>query len=238
MNLFDDIVSVLFPPVCHICGERLPNTAKFVCPECVQSLPRPHYPLYSPRNQMAERFIDCPWLEDAAAFCWYVPDSSVASLVQDFKYRHFALLAKTLGEYMGIIMSSESDIFKGVDAIIPVPLHFLKRWKRGYNQTEMLARGIGEATGIPVWKNLYASRGHRTQTGLSHEKRKANTEGIFAVKRAYELDGKKIILLDDICTTGSTLRSAGNTLAEASEGLRITVMSFGVTHLCGDTAAI
>lgn len=167
-------------------------------------------------------------IERAVAPFIYTPDSRISRIVQDFKYRGFQSLAVEMGRILAL-EASVTGIFHDVDYIQPVPLHLIKLWKRGYNQALLLAKGVSRETGIPVIDLLKAIRHHRTQTGLDHEQRKLNTSGIFAVKKPESLPGRHILLIDDICTTGSTLVSAANAMLQAVPDSKISVLTLGVT---------
>lgn len=164
----------------------------------------------------------------ASGHFFYSKDSDIARLMHDLKYRHF----KGLASYLGEIVAKEllpTGFLSDIDCIIPVPMHFLKKARRGYNQTEEIAKGISLISGIPVATNLKAVRSHRTQTALSLEKRLKNTENLFSVDYPEKLNNKNILLVDDVCTTGATLSSAARTLCDASTGVEVSLLTLGVT---------
>lgn len=235
MNPFSEILNLIIPRVCHVCGSKLLANEDFICMPCVSKLPVTGYEKYwlntsglnSDLNPMEERFAGQLPLDKACAPFFYTRDSALASLIHDFKYRGFPRLAVTLGR-LGASELLPSGFFTGVDVMLPVPLHWEKKLRRGYNQSEMIARGIQSVTGIPVGKNLVASKSHRTQTSLSSEQRIKNTKDIFTVKNALSLQGKNIMLVDDICTTGATLLSAGEAIARAVPGARLKIFTLGV----------
>lgn len=235
MNLLKSLVDLFLPPVCHICNSRLLDDEEFICSACRDALPSTGYENYwtnktAPNrdlNPMEQRFAgQIPMIHAVAPF-FYTRDSSLASLVHDFKYRGFSRLATTLG-HIGSKRLENSGFFNDVDIILPIPLHWIKLWKRGYNQTEKIALGISRATGIPVGTNLKARRHHRTQTSLTAEQRIANTAGIFRIDRPEEIEGKTVMLVDDICTTGATLLSASEALTSACPGVRLKLFTLGV----------
>lgn len=238
MNPFAALIDLIIPKECHLCGSRLIGAEEFVCAACADRLPRTHYEKYweNPReekpnadlNPMEQRFAgQLPLLRACAPF-FYSRDSSLASLVHDFKYRGFSRLAVTMGR-IGAEALLDSAIFEGVDLILPVPLHWTKKIKRGYNQTELIAAGISQATGIPVANNLKARKPHRSQTSLSSQQRIENTRGIFTIERPRELEGSTVLLVDDICTTGATLLSAGETVAASTNhNVSISIFTLGV----------
>lgn len=215
----------------------------FVCGPCLDRLPRTNYERYwAPKaedqtlpsrhntdlNPMETRFAgQLPMLRACAPY-FYTRDSALASLVHDFKYRGFSRLAVTLGE-AGAKAMLPVGLFDGVDIILPVPLYWSKLIKRGYNQSEMIARGLSRATGIPLGRHLRARKPHRTQTSLTAAQRIENTKEIFRIDHPEQLSGKTVLLVDDICTTGATLLSAGEALARSTNhNVRISLFTLGV----------
>lgn len=222
-----DMAAVLLPERCHLCGGKLLEGERMVCQPCLASLPRTLYHR-TDMNPVEQRFAGFFRFERATSVYFYTPNSSIAALIQDFKYRSFPSLAGRLGEEMaGELMPT--GFFADVDVILPVPMHWWKQARRGYNQVEHLARGISAVSGIPVGTQLRARRPHKTQTSLSHEERRRNTENLFAVKDAASLAGKHILLLDDVCTTGSTLRSAAEAVMAAVPTARLTLLTLCCT---------
>lgn len=258
LNRFVDFI---FPPGCHLCGAPLPSGKDYLCPVCVSRLPRTLYHRI-PMNGMEQRFAGIFPFERATGHFFYSSKSDISLLMQDLKYRRFRGLARYLGELVAKELSM-TPFFTDIDAIIPVPMHYIKKAKRGYNQTEEIAKGISNITGIPVNTNLKAIRPHRTQTSLTLNQRRTNTTGIFRLDNPTQItplhpndagqhhplnaekhtlfnadlkdsiDADKqyphILLLDDVCTTGSTLISAAEAIHTAAPFLRISILTLGVT---------
>ena len=188
-------------------------------------------------NPMEQRFAGIFPFERGSGHFFYAGDSDLSALMHDLKYRHY----KGLAEEMGKIVAQElitTPFLSDIDMILPIPMHFLKKARRGYNQTEeiytlslhdALPICIHSITGIPVKTNLRATRPHRTQTKLTFDERRNNTKGIFKVTEECELKGKHILLLDDVCTTGSTLTSAATEILQAAPTSRISLLTIGVT---------
>lgn len=164
----------------------------------------------------------------ATGVFFYSRNSPLASLIQDFKYRKFPSLAVRLGEVAAEDLVT-TGFFNGIDMIIPVPMHFIKQASRGYNQAERIAAGISRVTDIPVKEALTASRPHKTQTSMSLSERMTNTKGIFRTRHPELLHSKSVLLVDDVCTTGSTLIQAATTLTADIKNVEISLLSLGVT---------
>lgn len=223
------IIDLIWPPLCHVCDARLPDGPEFVCGPCRAALPRTGYHRDpTGTNPMEHRFAGIIPFERATGHFFYSPGGSLANLIHDFKYRSFPGIARELGHLAGTELYS-TGFFSGADMIVPVPLHFIRQSRRGYNQAEMIARGLSQATGIPVSTRLKAFRPHRTQTSLSHEDRRENTRGIFRLRHPEEFTGKTIVVVDDVCTTGSTLLSAAETILSEAPGSRVILFALGVT---------
>lgn len=217
-------LELVYPGGCMLCGSTLMTSERFVCTPCLESLPRTLFELRS-HNPMAERLArDCD-LQGAAAYFYYRPGTPMATLVQNFKYGGFHALARCMGRYVGQRMIAGGQ-FGDADALVPVPMHWSKRMRRGYNQTESIARGLAEATGIPVVRMLRARRRHSTQTRKTHAERLDNVRGAFGV-RLPEAMPTHAVIIDDIFTTGATMRECVATLAAAFPAMRVSVFTLG-----------
>lgn len=220
------LLDVLFPRECHICGAPLAPHERFACSHCLSALPRTGYHR-RPMNPMEQRFAGIFPFERATGHFFYTRDSALSQLIQDMKYRRFP----AIGDMLGKLAATElypTGFLNDVDVIVPVPMHFWKQARRGYNQVERLCRGLSEGSGIPVANALKAIRGHKTQTSMTLEQRLNNTRGLFAVSLPNEIRGCHVLLVDDICTTGSTLTSAAETLWTANPSA-LSLFTIGVT---------
>lgn len=227
MAVFQKLIDFIYPPVCHICGKRLSAGEHYLCLKCIDELPRTLYHRIRDNN-MEMRFAGLFHFERATAFCFYSRNSNFSQLIQDFKYRKMPGLAERMGELMGDELNM-AGFFNDVDVIIPVPMHYLKRWKRGYNQARHLALGVSKSTDIPVSDNLYARRPHRTQTAMTLAQRRENLKDCFNVRNCDNLKGRHVLLVDDVCTTGSTLATAAEALSELVPDVKISLLTLGVT---------
>lgn len=177
---------------------------------------------------MAQLFWHLTPIERAAAFIYYQPHSEMAQMVYQLKYGNSPDIGEDLGRLMATDMAL-AQYFDDVDLLVPVPLTMKRQHQRGYNQSEMLARGISSVTHLPIApKALKRQVFRESQTHLSRHERQENVEGIFVAADAETLKGRHVLLIDDVCTTGATLTSCAQALAPI-EGIRISVLTLGFT---------
>lgn len=225
MSLRRRIKDTLFPGGCHLCGTALMHGEQFVCTACLSEIPRSRF-YAEPDNLMVRRFLPEIRLRRCASLFLYSHGSPLSELVQDFKYRDFPSLARWLGMVMGRELLP-TGYLSDVDAIVPVPMFWLKRLMRGYNQVERIADGLGKECGIPVSKCMVSPRPHATQTRKDSEQRRRNVSGVFSISGRVAVPKGHLLLVDDICTTGATLSEAALTLqAAGAESLSILTLAF------------
>ncbi len=177
---------------------------------------------------MERRFAGIVPFVQGTGYFIYSRNSELAAAIHDMKYRGFPSVGHRLGEIVGEELHM-AGFFNGADLVAGVPMHWWKKARRGYNQTDFIARGIGDATGLKVVDVLEATRSHKTQTAMTLEQRLANLSGSFRVKDPDALRGKGLVLVDDVCTTGSTLRSLAAEVSAAVPDCRIYLLSVCVT---------
>jgi ComF family protein len=136
-------------------------------------------------------------------------EGTLRKLVHLFKYTGVRPLAKPFGELLARALPRE----QGFDVIVPMPLHWFKRWQRGFNQADLLAREIGRRWQVPVREVVRRKRATSPQAGLTNAKRRANVQGAFRVRR--RLDGMRVLLVDDVLTTGATAGACARALKRA-----------------------
>lgn len=228
MNWITRILDFISPRQCVVCGERLAPTEHSLCSTCLLHLPRTTYQFTPHDNPMAQLFWHLSPAEQAAALIFYEPHSEVAQLIYDLKYHD----RPDIGEDMGRLMAGEMQLarfFDGIDVLLPVPLSRKRLRQRGYNQSEQLALGISDVTHLPViTKILRRTHFHQSQTQLSRRERQENVEDMFELHDSSMLQGKHVLLIDDICTTGATLLACCDAL-KAVPGIRLSVLTFGFT---------
>lgn len=215
-------INLMYPRVCAACGNSLFRNEEVICTYCIHHLPRTHFHRY--RDTALDKvFWGRANLVHTAALFYFSKKGRVQHLVHQLKYSG----RQDVGIYLGKLLGRElkQDGVDGFDVIVPVPLHASKLRKRGYNQSEIFARGLSETMGIPYdiesFKRIQASE---TQTRKSRFARYENVKEIFSVIQPHALSNKHILLVDDVITTGSTLESCASKLLEVP-GCRVSVAS-------------
>jgi len=166
-------------------------------------------------------------IERAAAFSFYNRDSRIRKVIHNLKYKGIQEIGIELGRIYGNILNA-SEFLDDIDLIVPVPLHISKRRARGFNQSDLISRGLSEVTGLPVdYRSLQRITKTATQTKRSRYERWVNVEGIFTVADPEGIRGKHVLLVDDVITTGSTIESCANELLK-SEGVKVSVVAIAV----------
>ena len=143
-----------------------------------------------------------------AAYSFGFYEGELRELIHLFKYGRVQTLAKPLGRFLGQALPREQSF----DVIVPMPLHWRKRWQRGFNQSELLAAELSRRTHVPVKKALRRIRFTSSQAGLTNAKRRVNVSGAFRAANPSALKGKRVLLIDDVMTTGATAASCARAL--------------------------
>ena len=206
-----DFLSLFIPEICTTCGDKLVISEKYICLKCLYDLPRTNFHKED-NNPVELLFWGRAKIEKATSWFYFRKGSRYQSLMHFLKYKGL----KELGEVLGESFASEvnkSNYFKEIDVIVPVPLHKKKKKKRGYNQSEWIAKGMAKILNVPVSsENLVRMKYTNTQTRKSRFERWENVEDIFQVLEPGSLEGQHILLVDDVVTTGSTLEACAFSL--------------------------
>lgn len=222
-----DFVGLLFPRICACCGNNLWSGEHIICISCSHKLPRTHYYPESD-NPVAQIFWGRVRISQATAYLFFNKGNRVQKLIHQLKYKG----RKDIGIYLGKIFGDELNscgIWTRASYIIPVPLHPRKLAKRGFNQSEEIARGLSETLNIPLANNvLIRKAASSTQTRKNRFQRWKNVEQIFGITHPEIIRNKTIMLVDDVITTGATIESCTQTLLQI-EGVTIQVVAIGFT---------
>lgn len=216
------------PRLCVICGSRLLPSQSVVCSHCTMHLPYTDFHLSPLDNPLARLFWGLFPIEKASALFYYETQADTKELIYDLKYRGYPEIGESMGELMAR-RYTKTGFFEGIDVMVPVPLTRWRQWRRGYNQSEMIARGIHEVTGLPILRKvLIRTSFSGSQTKKDVWERKENVTNVFRLAHPEQIAGKHILLIDDIITTGATITACADELCKA-EGVRISVLALART---------
>ncbi|MBM4157744.1 MAG: ComF family protein [Ignavibacteria bacterium] len=204
-GLKDNIIDFIYPKICIVTGELLEinNSNPYISDNTVNNIQRASRETYL-------KFTENISANYTFSLYNYYEDSDSQKIIHHLKYKGL----KKIGVHLGMmiydaLIQEKFDFIKKFDLIIPVPLHKAKVRERGYNQSEYISRGLSEKTGIHIYcKLIFRIKNTKSQTKLTIEEREKNVKGAFRINPNYKnfITGKKIILVDDVITTGSTVK--------------------------------
>lgn len=191
--------------VCELCWGELRGEEIYFCPKCGTRLKGP-----SKASCSCQVEYSFTTVQVGVEF-----NGAVQRLIHALKYEGKRSLAKRLGLLLADRVSKDGTL-KGIELLIPVPLHPSRMRERGYNQSELIAEAVGQRLGLPVVKDvLIRRRRTKTQTKLDTWQRRENVKGAFSVKKPELVLDKRVALVDDVLTTGATLDACAQTLLSA-----------------------
>lgn len=200
-----DFGSLIFPEICHACGNSLVATEKHFCTICIYQLPYTNYHL-NPDNKIAKQFWGRVHVNSATAFLYFNKAGKVQNIMHQLKYNNQPQVGVEIGRMYAEQLKAQPT-YALAEAIIPVPLHPKKLLKRGYNQSEEFAIGLSEILNIPVKTDiLYRDKAAESQTTKSRGSRFDNMKTVFKAHQ-NEYSFKNVLLVDDTITTGATLEA-------------------------------
>lgn len=224
-QLISDFLHLIYPNVCLVCHENLLDNEQFVCFSCLSKLSYTSYHLQKD-NPIEKKFWGKFEIERATSLFFFQKETPSQLLLHHLKYKGDKEIGEVLGRMLGEMLKTTSEF--DFDIIVPVPLHPKKLQKRGYNQSEWIAKGIAAASQKPMYtEHLIRVIENPTQTKKGVYERWENASGIFALTNPHHFEGKHLLLVDDVITTGATIEACANTLLEGAD-VKISVASLAI----------
>jgi len=200
----DRLLHALLPAPCLECGQPLPaaGTVLGLCAPC--------------RGRLR------PVPDNGLLLALWSYEAPLDAVIQALKFRRLDYLGRHLGAAMA---ARWGETLAGADLVVPVPLHWRRRLSRGYNQAERIARALAGRLGLPLAPVLVRQRATPPQTSLGREERRANLRRAFRLRRAARIQDRRIVLVDDVATTGATLEAAASILEKGGAAAVIAVVA-------------
>lgn len=211
---------------CLMCDEMLRPHEACICDLCMQDLCYTRF--MGQKDNYVERLFGGRYpIEHANALLYYHAMTDSCRIFFAFKYDGHPEVAVHFGRLMAEELL-DTDFYRGIDLIIPVPLHPIREHERGYNQSLMLAQGVAAVTGLPINDTaLVRTKNTVSQTGLTPKQRRENVKDAFALLHPEEVAGRHLLLIDDVVTTNATLSACADALVTAPN-VRLSILTLGL----------
>ncbi len=214
------IASLFYPSLCAVCSEPV-DQSEYLCAKCAQKAPRIKPPFCAKCSEpfpgaISESFAcaNCSHrtLHFESAVSAYRSRGIVRKIVHEFKYGKQAHLQYPVADWLVETLEDPRLHGRKFDLVVPVPLHAARKRERGFNQAELLAELLSARTGVPLRKTLQRTRYTTTQTAFDRTERMKNLHNAFRLRKNADVRGLRVLLIDDILTTGSTLSECARVL--------------------------
>jgi ComF family protein len=206
---------LLYPNLCFACKKNNVTNKKSICLKCEYKISSTNYH-EMPDNPVSERFFGRVNINRASTAFSFSKGGLVQDLIHSLKYENKPEIGVELGKIYAAVLK-EHPYWSSLDMIIPVPLHPKKEFQRGYNQAEMWGKGLSEVLKIPVNKDILIRTDYsESQTKKARMDRFQNVQDVFKVNHPEKLTGKRIMIVDDVLTTGATIEACASRLLSAA----------------------
>lgn len=229
--MLKDLVNLLFPKLCYACSAILSDNEKDICTSCRHDLPVTNFHK-NKDNAATKVFYGRVVLEHATSLLWFQKKGLVQHLLHNLKYRGHEKIGEILGQWIGHELKN-SPYYTNIDMVIPVPLHKSKMKKRGYNQVSKFGQEIAKILDAEYNDHILLKKSDtKTQVFKTRLGRWDNSKSIFTTNKTSYIDGKHVLLVDDIITTGATIESCANSLfnAHINKKIKLSVASMAIAQ--------
>lgn len=227
MKTIQQLIKIVFPDVCNICKKRIFTTTDLFCVACSSKLEYTHIKNFR-NNIVLDKFKGILPIKSAYSMLFVSKGNLTSQILYQIKYDSNSHMAENLGILIGNQLKN-SD-FSNADLLIPIPLHKSKKSQRGFNQSEILADGISKILNIKIDSTSVVRTKYTTsQTFLNKEERQDNVRNVFHVTNQNIIQNKKVILIDDVITTGSTIEACAQEILKAGAS-EIMLLSLAIAN--------
>jgi ComF family protein len=224
-----DLLNLFFPNYCQSCGNALVGQEEVICFDCLFHLPKTGFHNHA-ENPISRLFWGRVNLHSASSYLFFSKGGNVQHLMHLLKYKGHQETGIYLGELYGKELA-ESSLFNTAEIIMPVPLHPTKQRIRGYNQSEKIADGLSKSMGIPFQgDNLKKIEHTESQTKKTRYERWQNVKDAFSINEPEKIEGKHILLVDDVLTTGATIEACATKLLQVPD-TRVSIVTLAYAQV-------
>lgn len=226
MKWISDLIDLIFPRHCYVCGEILSRQEEDLCLNCLYKLPKIEQ---IHLDEIEKIFWGKFEITSATSYIYYRKESPYNKLLHKMKYDNHPEVGYRLAKMAAESLVKES-FFDEIDAIVPLPLSKKKKRERGYNQCDYIADGLSQISGKPIIKDcVIRTKANESQTHKNRDERWKNVEGIFSLAKPELVEGKHILLIDDILTTGATLTNCAIAIQQSCN-CKISIFTLAYTY--------
>jgi len=228
VNILNNIISVFIPAVCAGCKHKLSIHNQVLCVTCRHELPITNYHLEA-ENAVKRLFSGRASITNANSFVLFHKKGIVQQIIHELKYKGQQQIGTFFGNWYGSILK-QNGVFEHVDVVIPVPLHKKRLRQRGYNQVTTFSKALASTLSLKFDETSFARvKNTSRQVFKSRSDRWQRLQNAFEVIDKNQLEGKHILLVDDVITTGATLEACANILLKIP-GTTISIVTLAVTE--------
>lgn len=222
-----NLTHLIFPTICTICENELNDNRKSICVFCEENLERTFFERYKESTPLDELFWGRINVEATYAYFYFEKGKAAQKMIHALKYDHKANIGYYFGEKIGQTINSIEKL-STIDVLVPVPLHHKKKFIRGYNQSEVIAKGIAKKMNVKIDTTiLKRNKNTKTQTKKNKLSRWESIQSLFEVTDVKNY--KHIAIVDDVITTGSTLETIISLINKKYPEIRVSIISLAVT---------
>lgn len=225
--MLKNLTNLFFPEACYGCKALLSDNEQYICTNCRHDLPLTNFH-NDTENAVHKILYGRVKLENATALLHFTKKGIVQQLMHNLKYRGHERIGLFLGEWLGEQLSC-LKAYQDIDIVVPVPLHKSKLRKRGYNQVDKFGKAIASALDAAYNTTvLIKTKKTKTQVFKDRLKRSSEIDSKFTVYDAEIINGKHVLLVDDIITTGATVEACSNALNQSAE-IKLSLVLISIT---------
>lgn len=220
-----DLLDFVFPNFCLLCNQKISRNLFSICDSCLSKIessnPKDIDEFYK------HNFANNKLITNFYARYEFIKDGQFQNVVHQLKYNGKSRIGILLGKELGKELLKK-EWFKKIDIIVPVPIHRIKKFRRGYNQSSLIVKGISQVTKKPIDERIIKRiKNTETQTHLHLQERIENVKNAFKVINKTKIFNKTILIVDDVCTTGSTVNEVAKTLlSSGAKEINLATLAF------------